>query len=84
MPISRRSVTLRIWMRKSGLVPYPTRIDWLSLASGSSVPAGGISERDLSVQLAGWMLMEAAHSVTAGSVQVDGDRGAGSGDDVVD
>ncbi len=48
------------------------------------VPAGGISERDLSVQLAGWMLMEAAHSVTAGSVQVDGDRGAGSGGDVVD
>ncbi|MFN8102228.1 MAG: glycoside hydrolase family 76 protein [Mycobacterium sp.] len=54
------------------------------LAEPHFVPAGGIGERDLSVQVSGWMLMEAAYSVTAGSVQVDGDRGAGGGDDVVD
>lgn len=33
--------------------------------SGGSVTASSIPERDLSVQLSGWMLMEAAHVVTA-------------------
>ena len=44
------------------------------LAEPHFVPAGGIGEQDLSVRVSGWMLMEAAYSVTAGSVQVDGDR----------
>ena len=43
-----------------------------------AVNASEVPERDLSVQLSGWMLMEAAHTVTAGS----GDDGtAASGDD---
>ena len=33
---------------------------------GGAVNASEIPERDLSVQLSGWMLMEAAHAVTAG------------------
>jgi predicted alpha-1,6-mannanase (GH76 family) len=33
-----------------------------------AVMASAIPERDLSVQLSGWMLMEAAHAVTAGDV----------------
>ncbi len=33
---------------------------------GGAVNASDIPERDLSVQLSGWMLMEAAHAVTAG------------------
>jgi len=32
---------------------------------GGAVNASEIAERDLSVQLSGWMLMEAAHAVTA-------------------
>ena len=33
--------------------------------SGGAVTASSIPERDLSVQLSGWMLMEAAHALTA-------------------
>ena len=33
--------------------------------SGGAVSASSIPERDLSVQLSGWMLMEAAHTLTA-------------------
>jgi predicted alpha-1,6-mannanase (GH76 family) len=32
---------------------------------GGAVTGSEIPERDLSVQLSGWMLMEAAHAVTA-------------------
>lgn len=32
-----------------------------------AVESSSVAERDLSVQLSGWMLMEAAHSVTAGA-----------------
>jgi len=46
-----------------------------------AVNASEVPERDLSVQLSGWMLMEAAHTVTAGS----GDDGtAASGDTVTE
>jgi predicted alpha-1,6-mannanase (GH76 family) len=46
-----------------------------------AVNASEVPERDLSVQLSGWMLMEAAHAVTAAS----GDDGtAASGDDGTD
>ncbi len=34
-----------------------------------AVNASAIPERDMSVQLSGWMLMEAAHSVTADGVE---------------
>src|SRR5574340_1373130 len=37
----------------------------ISTLSGGSVQASGIAERDLSVQLGGWMLMEAAYQVAA-------------------
>ena len=37
-----------------------------------AVVGSEVAERDLSVQLSGWMLMEAAHAVTAGAV--DGER----------
>jgi predicted alpha-1,6-mannanase (GH76 family) len=40
---------------------------------GGAVNASDIAERDLSVQLSGWMLMEAAHAVTAGK----GNEGTG-------
>ena len=33
--------------------------------AGGSVTASAVPERDLSVQLSGWMLMEAAYQVTA-------------------
>ncbi len=35
------------------------------------VPAGGIGERDLSVQVSGWMLMEAAYSVAVARAVAD-------------
>jgi hypothetical protein len=40
-----------------------------------AVNASEIPERDLSVQLSGWMLMEAAHAVTAAS----GESGTAAG-----
>ncbi len=55
-----------------------------------AVHASDIPERDLSVQVAGWMLMEAAHTLGDGetpdprSGQVDGQLGVGDGDDVLD
>jgi predicted alpha-1,6-mannanase (GH76 family) len=45
-----------------------------------AVNASDVAERDLSVQLSGWMLMEAAHAVTAASGEFDtaasGDTGS--------
>jgi predicted alpha-1,6-mannanase (GH76 family) len=55
-----------------------------------AVTSSDVPERDLSVQVAGWMLMEAAHTLgneeppDGGSDQVDGQFGPGGGDDVLD
>ena len=43
----------------------PTAESASATFSGGAVTASSIPERDLAVQLSGWMLMEAAHAVTA-------------------
>ncbi|HZQ31847.1 MAG TPA: fructose-bisphosphate aldolase, partial [Mycobacterium sp.] len=44
----------------------PTAQGKTAESSGGAVSSSEIPERDLSVQLSGWMLMEAAHQLTAG------------------
>lgn len=58
------------WTRSARLPGFG---DGIAAFSGDSVHSSDIAERDLSVQLAGWMLMEAAF-VAAGTLQRPGDR----------
>ncbi|WP_341329534.1 glycoside hydrolase family 76 protein [Mycobacterium shinjukuense] len=50
------------WDRAAGL---PTAAGKRAQFVGGAVSGSEVAERDLSVQLSGWMLMEAAHRVTA-------------------
>ncbi|BBY98886.1 glycoside hydrolase family 76 protein [Mycolicibacterium fallax] len=47
----------------------PTAVSGAADKVDGAVNPSEVPERDLSVQLSGWMLMEAAHTVTAGAVE---------------
>ncbi len=63
------------WDREAEL---PTAAGKAAEFSGGAVSGSEVPERDLSVQLSGWMLMEAAHAVSASAAD-DGSAGGAPG-----